>query len=173
MVILAVLLLLLIVEALWVFLSNDLKKRKLHRKWRAINAHLFLMSIIVILLITLFTRKVEYREPSFRILDGLLSITMLRFVSKVKLRHMALNFLLFVPIGLTMPFAYRLHRKYIVPLGFLMSLFIECTQHFCLLGRFEVDDLLMNTLGVVVGAIPYFLYRYRRTSVHKRILLIR
>lgn len=165
----AVLILMLIIEVLWTFLAHELKLKRKYEKWRFINSVVFLASLAAILLITIFTREKVYVEPSFRILDGMLSLTMLRFVSESKIKHMALNVLLFFPIGLSMPFAYRLHRKYVVPFGFLISLFIECTQYFCLLGRFEVDDLLMNTMGVVIGAVPYFVYRQRRSYARKRI----
>lgn len=63
------------------------------------------------------------------------------------------NIVMFLPIGF---FAALLWRgatwKRMLLLGFLTSLFIECWQ--LLIGRsFDVDDLLLNTLGVLLGAL--------------------
>lgn len=63
------------------------------------------------------------------------------------------NIVMFLPIGF---FAALLWRgatwKRMLLLGFLTSLFIECWQ--LLVGRsFDVDDLLLNTLGVLLGAL--------------------
>lgn len=63
------------------------------------------------------------------------------------------NMIMFLPIGF---FAALLWRgatwKRMLLLGFLTTLFIECWQ--LLIGRaFDVDDLLLNTLGVLLGGL--------------------
>lgn len=63
------------------------------------------------------------------------------------------NILLFVPFGILFYILAVPFRKMFVSLmaGFGISLLIETTQFFTHLGRFEVDDLLTNTCGMMLG----------------------
>ena len=63
------------------------------------------------------------------------------------------NILLFVPVGLLLSWLFRLNLGQTVLLGFLCSLTIECGQWLFWLGSFEVDDLLHNTVGALIGAV--------------------
>lgn len=77
-----------------------------------------------------------------------------------------MNILLFVPLGLLVPWAWQDYRslKKTVWLGFSVSLFIEVVQ---LLNHriSDIDDLLMNVLGVVFGYGFYsLLARYVKPS---------
>ena len=67
------------------------------------------------------------------------------------------NVLLFIPMGLLLPSAYKIFRKpYIcIPTCFLMSCFIETIQIVFELGVAEIDDVVSNTMG---GAIGFLLY---------------
>ena len=47
--------------------------------------------------------------------------------------------------------------KNTIPYGFLCCLSIECFQLVTRRGYFEVDDVLHNTLGVIVGYLLYLL----------------
>ena len=78
-------------------------------------------------------------------------------------RTFFMNALLFVPIGLSMP--YVLSRKphrwiIVIPIvfGCLLSTVIEYSQYYYHLGRCETDDVIANTLGAAVGALSYLLY---------------
>ncbi len=68
------------------------------------------------------------------------------------------NVALFVPFGLVAAMARDVFSRRAHPvllgglLGFGFSLFIEVTQYVLALGYTDVDDLLMNTLGAVLGA---------------------
>lgn len=72
-----------------------------------------------------------------------------------------LNFLLTVPFGMYMAYYFRLKFRHTLVLSFLLSLFFEITQLSGLYGiyskpyrLFDVDDLMLNTLG---GAFGYLL----------------
>lgn len=63
------------------------------------------------------------------------------------------NFLAFVPFGLLFPLAfpqYATFRRLLVT-AFCLSLLFELIQLFTALGNFDVDDLLLNTLGALCG----------------------
>lgn len=75
------------------------------------------------------------------------------------------NVIAFVPFGLMVPI---IHWKYrdlgkVVGLTFLLSLNIECIQLLTRVGSFDVDDLILNTLGGVLGFILFIgMNRIRR-----------
>ena len=67
------------------------------------------------------------------------------------------NIAIFIPIGFFIPL---LWRKINFPLsilcGFIFSVLIELTQLF--LPRFtDIDDIILNTFGTILGAIMYFI----------------
>ena len=50
---------------------------------------------------------------------------------------------------------------------FIISLIIEVTQYFTLIGGFASDDLLMNTLGYFAGAL---IYKYMFIKIPDKII---
>lgn len=78
---------------------------------------------------------------------------------------MALNVLLFVPLGVALPLLWNSSRNCLktVGAGFLLSLFIEISQLFNIRAT-DIDDLIMNTLGTLIGYILYALC-LRRVSI--------
>lgn len=66
------------------------------------------------------------------------------------------NILAFMPAGLLLPMIFpKLKCWWNVLLGFLLSLAIECGQYITCLGTFDVDDLMLNTIGVFIGVVIY------------------
>ncbi len=80
--------------------------------------------------------------------------------------HMALNVLMFVPFGYLVP---AMNPKYFRKWSFAMlgglvaSTVIEGTQMIFSLGQSDVDDIIANTLGAVVGYILIrFIWQFRK-----------
>ena len=74
------------------------------------------------------------------------------------LRQVILNIALFIPLGVFLRHLFRWPRRWCVVAGLGMSLAIELTQltgnwfaYPCAYRLFDVDDLLANTLGAVIG----------------------
>jgi glycopeptide antibiotics resistance protein len=67
------------------------------------------------------------------------------------------NTLIFVPFGaLLFIFSKKLAKFHnTVLLSLLLSLAIETTQYFTRVGVFDVDDIMLNTLGGIIGWIIY------------------
>lgn len=89
------------------------------------------------------------------------------------------NCIAFMPCGFLLPAISRRCRKgfICVMTGFLISFFIECTQLVFRVGSFDVDDLMLNTLGVLIGfvinrAVQCIRIR-RRKRLHPRKIEIR
>lgn len=82
------------------------------------------------------------------------------------------NIVAFIPFGLFLPLLVRRLRgcaKTLV-LGFEFSLLIEFLQLFNKVGSFDVDDILLNTLGVCAGYVLFrLLYAWRRRYRQKRV----
>ena len=74
-----------------------------------------------------------------------------------------LNVLLFVPLGFLLPFCWPQYRKpgYTICFGFCFSLLIELSQ-LLNVRRTDVDDLILNTLGAVIGYGAFLLFRKLR-----------
>ena len=76
-------------------------------------------------------------------------------------RMLFMNVALFIPLGLSLPFALpdRFRHKYIITVisGVLLSVAVEASQYFFNLGRCETDDVLMNTLGVIIGGTAFLI----------------
>ena len=62
-------------------------------------------------------------------------------------------------MGYLLPLLFpRLKGRHVLMLGFAASLLTETTQLISHLGMFDVDDLINNTLGVIIGLLLFFLF---------------
>lgn len=70
------------------------------------------------------------------------------------------NVLAFVPFGYFVPNLFGGFRKAISVtfVGFLFSFVVEVAQLFFYVGSFDVDDILLNTIGAFLGYIIYFIF---------------
>ncbi|SFJ79037.1 VanZ like family protein [Paenibacillus sp. UNC496MF] len=68
------------------------------------------------------------------------------------------NVLLFVPLGFLLPILFRRVRRLsaMLTLSLICSLAIELAQLATRLGQFDVDDLLLNALGGLIGFAAWF-----------------
>lgn len=80
------------------------------------------------------------------------------------------NVVAFTPFGFLVPVMYREQRGhrtfqghffrsffFVTFLGFMLSLSVETVQLVTKVGCFDVDDLMLNTIGVILGYIAYFI----------------
>ena len=114
------------------------------------------LSLILILCFTVIGRGVSvYHVPE-----------LMPFISfeKAKLepefyRTMYMNMLLFLPLGLSLPFAlpekWRFRALIAAVSGFLLSVGVEAIQYGFAIGNCETDDVLMNTLGTLIGVSSF------------------
>ena len=74
------------------------------------------------------------------------------------------NVIGFMPFGFFLPMLMRKHSFFrILCLSFELTLAVEVTQLLFKVGIFDVDDLLLNTIGGVLG---YICYRILRGLLH-------
>lgn len=70
------------------------------------------------------------------------------------------NILAFMPLGFLVPLLFRKtsSMKTIVFLSFFLSFLVESLQFYFRVGGFDVDDMLLNTLGGLCGYITLLIF---------------
>lgn len=82
------------------------------------------------------------------------------------------NVIGFLPFGFFLPvISYRFRSGWLTGiLGFSLSLLVETVQLVCKVGCFDVDDLMLNTLGAVLGYVIFRVCnRIRRWIYEKKV----
>lgn len=77
------------------------------------------------------------------------------------------NIVIFIPFGFLAPFVKSERKRglaFVMAMGFLISMLVEVIQLVTGFGAFDVDDLILNTLGTVIG---YCLYKVVMAIVSK------
>lgn len=78
----------------------------------------------------------------------------------VDFTHAVLNILIFAPVGLALPFVLKSSRfGWTVLTGFCFTFAIEFLQGFSNQRDGNTDDIITNTLGVIVGYLLYLLMK--------------
>lgn len=163
----AILLEMALLPIIWVAMEKKVRKG-LH--WKLFNAMVFLGIVAAILYTTVLSRGENAQEPSW--------IPFYTFV-EAKLqpelyRTMLMNVFLFQPIGLALPnlLPKKAHPMAVtVVFAMLLSIGVEAAQFYYQLGRCEIDDVIMNTLGAAIGAeafgrVRILAERYNQSKQH-------
>lgn len=125
-------------------------------KKKALLRTLSIIYLAMVFIITLFER-----EPGSR--TGI-SLTLFETVGSPRANAYVIeNILLFIPFGYFIPTLWKCKRRLAVCLfmGFCFSLTIEIIQLLTERGHFQIDDILMNTVGAGIGAITSMI-RFRK-----------
>ncbi len=97
-----------------------------------------------------FLRKREYNliplKATFEMVRGLSPIRLIE--------NIAGNIILFVPFGVLLPLAFKVERSTIV-YGCAASVLVEIIQLAFAMGAADIDDVILNTLGAVIGYVAY------------------
>ena len=73
------------------------------------------------------------------------------------------NIAIFIPFGLLLPIIKKGRSKKVILYGMAASMLLEIIQYVFALGSSDIDDLLFNTSGVMIGC---FLYKTIRRKSH-------
>jgi glycopeptide antibiotics resistance protein len=107
--------------------------------------------VFLVLCTTIF-----YREETFEKRYYLQPLWSYSVLYNKLLTQIIMNVMLFIPIGFFVGGA--LKKKHIwntIGIGFVLSFFIELTQLITTRGVFNVDDIIHNTLGCVIGFLCF------------------
>lgn len=77
------------------------------------------------------------------------------------LKNLLGNLLPFVPFGFLLPIAYPRIKAFfkVFVVGIFAVLFIEIFQYMTRLGSFDVDDIILNMVGVLIGYGTFLLVK--------------
>ena len=90
--------------------------------------------------------------------------------NRALLRHAVINLVgnvvLFIPLGWFLPYNWEKFRSIfrVFFLVLLMIVLVEITQYFTLLGSCDIDDLLLNLFGALVGYCLWKIGTYRQSK---------
>lgn len=142
----------------------------LYMKRRGTRAEVVIKDIISILLLSIncsviFVMTLYRREISEQVVFELVPLN--SYFKAYKQGDPELSLQILMNIVIYIPFGYLLlyflkKYIYIVFVSFSCSLFIELVQGFWKIGVFEIDDIINNTLGAVIGGLFCWAYRSRR-----------
>lgn len=151
------------------------------RKIRIIGWILFI--IYILLLIYFLFLAEEYGRKSFAQREYRYNLVLFQEIRRfwvyrsrvgylAAFLNLAGNVIGFLPFGFILPvIGKRMRNGVLVTIcGFCLSLFVESIQLICKVGCFDVDDLLLNTLGAVLGYLLFVICnRIRRWIYEKKI----
>ena len=100
--------------------------------------------------------------------DPTLNLIPFQDFSPSNIMGMVLNMVMFAPLGFLLPAYFERYRHWgrTLAAGFLTSLTVELIQLFTFRAT-DVDDLIMNTLGTIVGFLIAKLIFRHRTALYR------
>ena len=143
-----------------VFYLSSFKKRCI----KAITLYLFILYIAALIYFLFFSEKYgrtlneEYRYNLIPFSEIKRFIIYYEGVgAEAFMINIIGNIAAFIPFGMLLPVVINNYRRsFIIILdGFMFSLIVETIQLLTKVGSFDVDDVILNTLGVATGYICY------------------
>lgn len=138
---------------------------------------IFLIYTVIVLGATFIHRTpVMYENINLHIFSSYIKVWN-RF-SLLELRNIIFNILMFLPLGFVLPLLFKKCEKFYITyfLGLCMTISIEVLQLISKRGIFEIDDIINNTLGCMIGygIIMIFLLFSKRNkkSLENKVLII-
>ena len=150
-----------------------MKDRQFHRKYVKL---IFLIYLIAVIKVIIFKYPIEQLRAIAAtwekgvILEGLdtANFTLFKTIRMYidysymlnSFENLVGNVVVFIPFGFLIPYVLKRGRNFFVMLvnAFLFVLGIEVFQLFSAFGAFDVDDILLNCAGAVLGYFFYLIY---------------
>ena len=130
---------------------------------------IFLIYILIILRLTIFRlTPLDQRQLNLTLFTDLINIY--RYTGLMPFIRVFLgNIAWFIPFGFLLPMLIKRNSFWLITLsGFLFSLTIEATQYIFYRGVAELDDLILNTIGVIIGYFAFKLFSLHLEAHEKK-----
>lgn len=157
---------------IWYFIQKKRKKDVYLNKKKLIFSALLIGYIIVVVFATLLMeRKAVLIEANLVPFSSYISAW--NSFGMFLWRNIILNICMFIPLGMILPLFHRVFKKWwcTYSVGLLLTILIEVSQYISKRGIFEVDDIINNTLGCMIGygiwQLGYFIYCKLRKQDNK------
>ncbi len=134
-------------------------------KKRIIVFVVLLVYIAIIVKVLVFKNGINFNshgainvEPFYTIKNYTLAMKNSNISVKDYLYNIIGNIIIFIPFGIVLPYImFGMKRLNTLFVGFLFVLLIEGVQFIASLGVFDIDDIILNVTGVMIGIIIYSL----------------
>lgn len=151
-------------------------------KWLALLFFLYLLFIIKMIVFKYPLAQLQEIVSSWQkdvIWEGLHSANFIPFKTiKMYIRYYDLpglrsfsnlfgNILIFIPMGIMLPIVHKASKNPLVMLlnAFIFVLGIEVFQLFSAFGAFDVDDIILNCFGVLIGRALYQIFSRKKNKL--------
>lgn len=148
-----------LLPSLVIFILLNRKSRKKNcnmGRWHPLLVFIFTFYVFCVFLVTGAGTIFELLRCSIAV--KIVGINFIPFSNGFNIIENGLNILMLIPLGFLLPFIWPATAKLIctVLYGFSFSVLIEVSQLFTMVRTTDIDDILMNTLGALIG---YLLFR--------------
>ena len=123
------------------------------------SAAILLSLYIVVLLYFTVTGRYSHEEYEYQINFFTSYRWFFKYNGEQVLRQLLINLVMIMPVGFLLPVVIKAKYKYLITmaLSLLLTVFIETMQLITKCGSFEVDDIINNFIGAVLGMLIYAL----------------
>ena len=122
------------------------------KKKRKIIAFIILSEYLFLLFLSTVYYRAERSDYKHELTPFGSYFTICEGNSKMLLIENILNVMVFLPIGFMICCIKKdIKCRYVALIGFIISVIVEMLQYFCMKGFLEIDDVIHNTLGCMLG----------------------
>lgn len=133
------------------YVVNRFTKKNISNICYRLSVVVLIAYIAALLYVTILSRSPSDQKKFYLIpLGDIISIiNQKRFRD---LEYLALNIVMFIPFGFLGRYIIRTpHNIVIIGLGFSISVMIEIVQYITFRGAFDINDIIYNSIGTVIG----------------------
>lgn len=153
------------------FILVSLRLVYLYKNKRKLILYKELISLVFVIYVMCLFHVVTFQDVSWSTSNFTLFKEMLRyeFGSKLFIKNVIGNALMFIPYGLFSSYFLKVKKPYLI---LILSLFTSVSIEFVQLkiGRvFDIDDVILNVLGGLLGYILYFIINKLKEKLPSRL----
>lgn len=139
----------------------------MRKKIKGLEKYLFVVYIVILIYLLFLEREIDPEvgvnyEPfySFKMFYPLLKSDYMPY-RYLAFENLFGNILMFIPMGFYLPSLFKKQKKFLVMLltVICISTSIECIQFFTKLGTTDIDDIILNVFGAIIGYIFYLIVK--------------
>lgn len=152
-----------------IFITLTVVSIYLKKKHNTENVKLFTLTVLPVYLFAVYSSLVfsraTYPTYNYSLIPFYSYYQTIKGIEKLTMEIIG-NIIMLMPVGILLPFNLKKDKfKTTLIIGFLITFSIEFMQLIFKRGLFETDDLIDNTLGVVLG---YLIYKIICTIIKKQ-----
>lgn len=84
-------------------------------------------------------------------------LSRIKIIPYIVIKNLTGNIIMFVPLGFLLPMVYanmrRFYKTFFAGLSYVLA--VEFIQLICMIGYFDIDDIILNIIGISFGYIIF------------------